>query len=171
MRSRPGRAHPQKEALLCHRQQARMQTVCDWSGLTRDQLVTLRHRWGFDAEERRRGPAPTAFHVFFRSRRRRNEATLFASLCRIFGGRSGGGGSTPLKPLPALERGEVLCEAFEAFREWHADAELTFEHAVLLAVGVGHATQVTLAHCTRCHASILLDRQAGHGTTCDQCAH
>src|SRR5580658_10036616 len=89
---------------------ARTQTVCDWSGLTRDQLVTLRHRWGFDAEEGRRGPAPTAFQVFFRSRRHRCEAALFASLCRIVGAKSARCGNTPLKLLPALEHGEVLCE-------------------------------------------------------------
>jgi hypothetical protein len=149
---------------------ARMQTVCDWSGLTRDQLVTLRHRWGFDAEERRRGPAPTALHVFFRSRRQRSEAALLASLCRIFGVTSARCGSTPLKLLPALEHGEVLCEAFEAFREWQPDAELAFEHAVLLAVSIGRATQVALAHCSDCHAAVLFDRQGAHRTCCDQCA-
>src|SRR6266478_9068327 len=54
---------------------ARSQTVCEWSGLTRDQLVTQRRRWGFDPDERRRGPAPSAFHVFFKSKRHRSEAT------------------------------------------------------------------------------------------------
>ena len=37
---------------------ARTQTVCQWSGLTPDQMTTQRRRWGFDPEERRRGPAP-----------------------------------------------------------------------------------------------------------------
>ena len=150
---------------------ARMQTVCDWSGLTRDQLVTLRHRWGFDAEERRRGPAPTAFHVFFRSRHRRSEAALFASLCRIVGAKSARCGNAPLKLMPSLEHGELLCEVFEAFREWQPDAELAFEHAVLLAVSVEQATQVALAHCSDCRAVMLFDRQGDRGATCDHCAH
>src|SRR5258708_4625850 len=64
---------------------ARSQTVCEWSGLTRDQLVTQRRRWGFDPDERRRGPAPSAFHIFFKSKRHRSEATVFASICRILG--------------------------------------------------------------------------------------
>jgi hypothetical protein len=150
---------------------ARMQTVCDWSGLTRDQLVTLRHRWGFDAEEGRRGPAPTSFHVFFRSRRHRGEAALFASLCRIVGAKSARRGNDLAKSLCALEHGEVLCEAFEAFREWQPSAELAFEHAVLLAVSVGQATQVALAHCSDCGAAVLFDRQGNRCTTCDRCAH
>jgi len=150
---------------------ARMQTVRDWSGLTRDQLVTLRHRWSFDAEERRRGPAPTALHVFFRSRRHRSEAALFASLCRIVGVRSAPCGTDRPKLQPALEHGEVLCEAFEAFREWQPGAELTFEQALLLAVSVGQAAHIALAHCSDCHATVLFDRQGERGTTCDQCVH
>src|SRR5882757_1799598 len=72
-------------ALRMMSQGARAQTVCLWSGLTRDQLVTQRRRWGFDPDERRRGPAPTALHVFFKSKRHRCEAALFASMCRIVG--------------------------------------------------------------------------------------
>ena len=148
---------------------ARTQTVCDWSGLTRDQLVTLRRRWGFDAEEGRRGPAPTDIAGFLsRSRRHRCEAALFASLCRIAGAKFARCGNTPLKLLPALEHGEAICEAFEAFREWQPDAELAFEHAVLLAVSVGQATQVALAHCSKCHAAVLFDRQGARGATCDR---
>lgn len=64
---------------------ARTQTAVAWSGLTRDQLVTQRRRWGFGPDDRRRGPAPSAFHVFFRTRRHRSEATVFASMCRVIG--------------------------------------------------------------------------------------
>jgi hypothetical protein len=48
---------------------ARHQTVQEWSGLTRDQLVTLRRRWSITAEDRRRGPSPSSFEVFFGSAR------------------------------------------------------------------------------------------------------
>src|SRR3569833_4218608 len=36
--------------MMSHR--ARTQTVISWSGLTRDQLVTQRRRWGFEPEDR-----------------------------------------------------------------------------------------------------------------------
>jgi hypothetical protein len=44
---------------------ARVQTASDWSGLTLDQLATLRQRWMPDAEDGFRGSAPTSFLPFF----------------------------------------------------------------------------------------------------------
>jgi hypothetical protein len=146
---------------------ARSQTVCAWSGLTRDQLVTQRQRWGFDPDERRRGPAPTALHVFFKSKQHRGEAALFASICRIVGAIPSRSGQAAAKRLPSLESGELLCEAFEAFREWQPEAELEFEHAVLLASGVVQAEGLTLGHCSDCRAATLSE---GPGyTSCGHC--
>src|ERR1700722_20058788 len=148
---------------------ARSQTVCAWSGLTRDQLVTQRQRWGFDPDERRRGPAPTALHVFFKSKRHRSEAALFASLCRIVGAIPSRSCQTAAERLPSLEHGELLCEALEAFREWRPEAELEFEHAVLLASGVVQAESLTLRHCSNCHAATLSDGSARLYTNCGHC--
>jgi hypothetical protein len=148
---------------------ARSQTVSAWSGLSRDQLVTQRQRWGFDPDERRRGPAPTALHVFFKSKRHRSEAALFASMCRIVGAITARAGKAAAECLPSLENGELLCDALEAFREWRPDAELDFEHAVLLAVGIVEATAVALAQCFDCHAAMLVDRQGANQTTCEHC--
>jgi len=148
---------------------ARAQTVCDWSGLTRDQLVTLRRRWGFDPDERRRGPAPTAFHVFFKSKRHQSEAALFACLCRMVGATTARSGEEAAKRLPSLENGELLCEALEAYREWQPEADLDFEHALLLAGGVVHAKAVALGHCSDCHGAMLIDRMGTHHTTCEHC--
>ena len=148
---------------------ARSQTVCAWSGLTRDQLVTQRQRWGFDPDERRRGPAPTALHVFFKSKRHRCDAALFASMCRIVGAIPLHTGKAAAECLPSLENGELLCEALEAFREWRPDADLEFEHAVLLAVGIVEATAVALAQCFDCHSAMLVDRQGANQTTCEHC--
>lgn len=148
---------------------ARSQTVCAWSGLTRDQLVTQRQRWGFDPDERRRGPAPTALHVFFKSKRHRAEAALFASMCRIVGAITSRSGQAAAKRLPSLENGELLCEALEAFREWQPEAKLEFEHAVLLASGVVQAESLTLGHCSDCHAATLSDGSGRVHTNCGQC--
>jgi hypothetical protein len=148
---------------------ARTQTVCDWSGLTRDQLVTLRRRWGFDPEERRRGPAPTAFYVFFKTRRHSSEAALFASLCRMVGATTDRLGEEAAERLPSLENGELLCEAVEAYREWQPDAKLEFEHAVLLAGGVVHGKVVALGHCSDCRGAVLIDRMGSPRTGCGLC--
>jgi hypothetical protein len=149
---------------------ARSQTVCSWSGLTRDQLVTQRQRWGFDPDERRRGPAPTALHVFFKSKRHRGEAALFASMCRIVGAIPTRSGRAEVKRLPNLENGELLCEALEAFREWRPEAELEFEHAVLLASGVVQSESLTLTSCSDCQAATLSDGSGQVYTNCGHCA-
>jgi Flagellar transcriptional activator (FlhC) len=148
---------------------ARAQTVCDWSGLTPDQLVTLRRRWGFDPDERRRGPAPSAFRIFFKSKRHQSEASLFACMCRIVGATTARYGEDAAKRLPNIENGERLCEAFEAYREWQPDAELDFEHAVQLARGTVEQKAVALDHCPLCHAAMLIDRLDADNAVCPYC--
>jgi hypothetical protein len=148
---------------------ARAQTVCNWSGLTPDQLVTLRRRWGFDPDERRRGPAPSAFRVFFRSKRHQSQAALFACVCRIVGATTARHGEEAAKRLPSIENGERLCEAFEAYREWQPDADLDFEHAVQLVRGVVEQQAIALDQCSNCHAAMLVDRMGPENTTCPYC--
>lgn len=144
--------------LLAHG--ARAQTTCDWSGLTPDQLVTLRRRWMFSADERLRGPSPTSFHTFFRSAKASNQAALFVCICRIIGAAKAG---------TCLENGEKLCEAFEIYREWEPRAELAFEQAVLLMVGSIHADEIELSHCSGCSVALLIDRHGSARETCRRC--
>jgi len=137
---------------------ARTQTVVEWSKLTRDQLVTQRRRWGFAPEDRQRGPAPSAFHVFFRSRRHRGDAALFAALCHNAGAIIArlDDGQRP-RFEPNLENGERFCDALETFREWAPEAELDFEHAMQLARGVVEGVHVTLGWCSDCRAIMLFE--------------
>lgn len=148
---------------------ARAQTTCQWSGLTPDQLVTLRRRWMFNSDERLRGPSPSSFQVFFRSARSRNEATLFVSLCRIVGAIPPLRGAAAAKALASLENGERLCEAYETFREWMPDSNLEFEQAVLLATGSTDGEKLELTHCSRCHSALLVDKLDGVRDRCSHC--
>ena len=148
---------------------ARTRTVMAWSGLTRDQLVTQRRRWGFDPKERLRGPCPSAFHTFFRSRRLRSEATLFACLCRILGAIPAAGSGRTTDQIPGLERGELLCEALEAFREWQPYAALDIEHAIQLALGVMKEEYVALSKCSDCHSATLVEGGARRHSNCGHC--
>ncbi len=147
---------------------ARTQTVVTYSGLTRDQLVTQRRRWGFGPEIRQRGPAPSAFHVFFRSQRHRSEAALFASLCHITGAISARLDNETARLSPNVENGELFCDALEVFQEWRPDADLDFEHAVQLAAGVVRAEHVTLGWCSDCHGATLFE---GCRRTYANCGH
>lgn len=138
---------------------ARSQTTCEWSGLTPDQLVTLRRRWMFGADERLRGPSPSSFHVFFRSSRMSSEAALFVCICSIVSARS-----------PAsLEKGERLCEAFEIYREWAPTAEFTFEQAVLLLIGTSEGEKIALDYCPHCSAAFLIDKLGCARRSCARC--
>lgn len=139
---------------------ARAQTTCQWSGLTPDQLVTLRRRWMFNADERLRGPSPSSFHAFFRSTKISSQAALFVSICRVVGA---------AKSIASLENGEKLCEAFEIYREWEPQAEFEFEQAVLLMIGAVHADKIELSNCSGCHSALLIDKLGCVRSTCVRC--
>jgi hypothetical protein len=144
--------------LLAHG--ARAQTTCQWSGLTPDQLVTLRRRWMFTADERLRGPSPSSFQVFFRSAKISSQAALFVCICRIVGA---------AKPFASIESGEKLCEAFEIYREWEPRAAFEFEQAILLVTGLAHAEKIMLKYCSNCASALLVDKLAGARRACNQC--
>lgn len=148
---------------------ARTQTVMAYSKLTRDQLVTQRRRWGFAPEIRPKGPAPSAFHVFFKSRRTASEAALFASLCHIVGAVTAELGHQPAHIRPCLESGELFCDALEAFREWVPEAELDFERALQLATGVVYAEAVTLGWCSDCRCAMLFEGCRRSYANCGHC--
>ena len=139
---------------------ARAQTASDWSGLTLDQLVTLRKRWMPGAEDGFRGPAPTSYKPFFRSVVKASHAAMFVGIHRMVGIDAS---------KPSLEGGEKLCEAFEIYREWEPDAHLEFDHAVLLASGAIMCEEVELSTCTNCGCALLLDKLKIPQLRCARC--
>jgi hypothetical protein len=98
---------------------ARAQTASDWSGLTLDQLVTLRKRWMPGAGDGFRGPSPTSFQPFFRSALKASHAAMFVGIHRLV---------RIDASEPSLEGGEKLCEAYEIYREWEPEAHLEFDY-------------------------------------------
>jgi hypothetical protein len=139
---------------------ARTRTTCSWTGLTPDQLATLRRRWMFDGDDRLRGPSPSSCEVFFRSDRVRNEATLLACMSEICGGASA---------VPGIETGERLCEAFEAFREWEPDSAFDFEQLILLIRGLHQKERIDLLRCRDCSVSQLIDKLGNTSAACRRC--
>jgi hypothetical protein len=141
---------------------ARARTTCQWSGLTPDQLVTLRRRWMFNSDERLRGPSPSSFEIFFRSSTTSSQAALFVCICRIVG---------TANSRDSLEGGEKLCDAFEIFREWEPDAHLEFEQAVLLIAGSETAEKIELVNCPGCRIALLADKMGDARKTCRRCTY
>jgi len=139
---------------------ARAHTTCQWTGLTPDQLVTVRRRSKFNSNERLRGPSPSSFSVFFRSNRSSSQAALFVSLCRVVGAS---------RPMRSIENGERLCEAFEIFREWEPTSDLEFEQAILLMDGAAQGDHVDCLPCSSCAGSMLIDKFGDTRTVCHVC--
>jgi hypothetical protein len=139
---------------------ARAQTVSDWSGLTLDQLVTLRKRWMPRAEDGFRGPSPISYQPFFRSALKASHAAMFVGIHRMVG---------IYASKPTLEGGEKLCEAYEIYREWEPDAHLEFDYAVLLAIGAIKREEVEFSRCTNCGCALLLDKLKIPQLRCARC--
>lgn len=139
---------------------ARAQTASDWSGLTLDQLVTLRKRWMAGVEDGFRGPAPTSYQPFFRSALKASHAAMFVGIHHMVGVDAF---------EPSLEGGEKLCEAYEIYREWEPAAHLEFDSAVLLATGAIRGEDVMLSNCASCGCALLIDKRGKARINCAHC--
>jgi hypothetical protein len=168
-------AHGRMERELRRRQlamtlighQARTQTIEEFTGLTRHQLATLRRRAGVPTESRFRGPAPTAFDVFFSCARTRSESAVLAFLYRVSDAsrfRKPDGSSEA-----AIERGEQLCEVYERWQHLVPSSQMEFEHLTLLGEGITRERPISFRHCDDCHAIILVDLLANQRRLCDHC--
>jgi hypothetical protein len=143
--------------------EARTQTIRAWTGLTGERVRNLARSRGSEADcaaRRLRGPSPSCLRVLLGTARARQEAAAAAGLCRALQ-------VLPEKPtpdariaLPGLVRGERLLAAFEIFREVIPQARLTLEQLVFLVLAVAEGKSCRVDHCTRCHATILMDRLA-----------
>jgi hypothetical protein len=141
---------------------ARKSTLCQWTGLSRRQFVTVRGRSRFKSNARRRGPPPKSFAVLFRSSRRVRQAAAFVSLCRFAGAR---------QSTRSIENGERLCDAYEHFRELVRGSDLEFEQGVLLLDGAAAATSIEFRRCSTCPSIMLIDKMGDTQTMCHLCRH
>jgi hypothetical protein len=171
--------------LIAH--QARTQTITEFAGLTRHQVATLRRRIAVAQETRYRGPAPTAVEIFFTSSRTRTEASalavLYCILCdvqpardrRVAGATSSRSAreSRSRRPggdgLDVVERGERLCDAYEAWLAYFPGLPLEFEQLMLLGSSIARGEQVLLQSCMHCQATILVDPFAVQRRVCLFC--
>ena len=67
-------------------------------------------------------------------------------------------------------RGELLCQAFEAFRLLLPSAHISFEHAVFLATALARGDQLRLGDCSDCGSLMVTERLLLRGARCPHCA-
>jgi hypothetical protein len=162
------RRHQLALRMIAHR--ARRQTICNFAGLTREKIKTLRREWHVRSSERRRGPSPTLLSAFFRSARTRSEASVIALFCKIHGAVPTERIVEAARYYPSLDRGERLCDVYEAYRTYFPESEVNFELIVLLAIGMAEPNSLDLRRCSTCPGIIVIDLLSLKNRDCSQCA-
>ena len=72
--------------------------------------------------------------------------------------------------LPGVTRGELLCQAFEAFRLMLPSAQISFEHAVFLATALARGDQLRLGDCSDCGSLMVTERFPLRASRCTHCS-
>jgi hypothetical protein len=149
--------------------QARTQTICAMTTLTRHQLTTLRQRWKVPQKERYRGPAPRSFNMFTKTLRGQAEGAALYVLCRLLGALSGAKASRNDTLFNSVEAGERLCDVVEVCRLCFPQLQADFEQIQTLVSGVAAGERVALANCTNCSALIVVERLSTRRRLCAHC--
>ena len=156
-------------ALRFLRHEARTQTIRAWTGLSDDRIRKLYRSYMSQARRhlpRHRGKSPHQIAFFTRSLRLQEETAVLASVLSLLG-------VVPVAdsgPLPGVARGELLCQAFEAFRLYLPTAQISFEHAVFLATALARGDQLRLGDCSDCGSLVVTERLPLRRTRCTHCA-
>jgi hypothetical protein len=164
-------------ALRFLRHEARTQTIRTWTGLSDDRIRKLYRSYMSHARRqlpRHRGKSPHQIAYFTRSQRLQEETAVLASVLSLLGVVPGetpaAGAAAAAAAQPGLTRGELLCQAFEAFRALLPSAQISFEHAVFLATALARGDQLRLGGCCDCGALLVIERFPLRAARCHHCA-
>lgn len=158
-------------ALRFLRHEARTQTIRAWTGLSDDRIRKLYRSYILQARRRlarHRGKSPHQVAYFTRSLRLQQESAVLASVLMLLD-------VVPSQPaaasaeLPGLARGELLCQAFEAYRTLVPGAQISFEHAVFLASALTRGDQLRLSDCVSCGSLMVAERFPARSVRCQHC--
>jgi len=120
---------------------------------------------------RHRGKSPRQAAFFFRSPELQFHAANLASLFVLYGLlRASSDSVEPSYRVGSLEAGALLCGGYEAYRELHSPAAISFEHAWFLLLALGRRDEIALRHCAECGGVRVHDVLAKRGSDCLTCA-
>jgi hypothetical protein len=161
-------------ALRLIRHEARTHTIRQWTGLTDDRIRKLYRSYclhgAATAVTRHRGKSPRQAAFFFRSPELRFHAANLASLYVLYGLlRATSHGVESGYRLGSLESGALLCGGYEAYRELHSPAAISFEHAWFLLLALGRHDEIALKRCAECGGLRVHDVLAKRGSDCLTC--
>jgi hypothetical protein len=124
-----------------------------------------------NAVSRPRGKSPQQSAFFTRSPKLQEESSLLASLCSLLGVLPRAGAPLNCQALANLSRGELLCQAFEVYRELVTDPRISFEHLVFMIAALAGGEELTLATCEECGALTVVDRFTFKARHCVHCTN
>lgn len=160
-------------ALRFIRHEARTRTIRTWTGLSDDRIRKLYRSYSGQIRgaplARHRGKSPQQAGHFTRTARTRQDAALLASLYRLVGALPATTEAPGAAAQPGLQRGELLCQSYEAFRALLPDTRLSFEHAVYLLTALTCGDELRVAGCRDCGALLVSDRWVLHSPRCAVC--
>jgi len=162
-------------ALRLIRHEARTFTIRQWTGLSDDRIRKLYRSYVLTedaaAVTRHRGKSPRRPSFFFTSPQRSFEAAQLASLFVMYGLLCGGApGLQSGYRVGSLESGTLLCQAYEAYRQLHAPAAISFEHAWFLLLALARRDELALARCEDCGGVRIRDLLSRRHLACANCA-
>lgn len=154
--------------------EARTQTIRQWTGLTDDRIRKLYRSYLMEHQgrplPRHRGKSPQQIAHFMRTARLRQESALLASLCLLADVL--GAARSPAPPARAqhsVQRGQQLCQAYDAYQSLVMRPAISFEHAVFLVTALTRGDELHLAPCVGCGALLVTDRLSLRVPRCAGC--
>jgi len=153
--------------------EARTGTIRDWTGLSRRCIRNLFRSYvhdevgGFAA--RHRGPSPYNVEFLHQSSEMRSDIAVLASICCLSDLIPPRALQNTRREPPNFVRAELLCTAYELFRELVPQSTITFEHGLLLVATLIQAKDLALKTCTKCTALVVIDLHANTRPICDIC--
>jgi hypothetical protein len=152
--------------------EARTQTIRTWTGLSDDRIRKLYRSYMTRARRyvpRHRGKSPHQISYFARSIRVQQETVWLASLLSLLGVIPPEPSAEGTHVMPNVARGELLCHAFETYREMIPSSQISFEHAVFLATTLTRGEQLRLGGCADCGSLVVTERFPIREKRCHHC--
>ncbi|WP_157995385.1 FlhC family transcriptional regulator [Peristeroidobacter soli] len=153
--------------------EARTRTISSWTRLSDHRIRALYKSYAPGHREqliRHRGVSPFSLETIMHSARFRLESAIFAAICKSVHVLPNHVLVEPERMLPSVERGDLLCDAFEWFQHDVPAAKLTIEHGMLVLNELARGEQIELAGCRLCGGLILSDRLSYGRLECPFCA-
>ena len=162
-------------ALRLIRHEARTFTIRQWTGLSDDRIRKLYRSYCQDREARpvlrHRGKSPRQAAFFFRSADLNFHAAQLASLFVVCGLLCGTAIELESRyRVGSLESGTLLCQAYEAYRQLHSPATISFEHAWFLLLALSRHDELGVSRCDVCGGMRVLDLLSRRRLACGNCA-